>query len=239
MCTFEKRFHSFIHSFVWNKTVKRDNSMKARGYEIVSITNCEWIRMPESKYWYRHPSPTATSTKTQEEILNDVRNDVFDGFVVYDIHVPEPLVGRFSEFPPIFKNCEITIVEIGEHMQEFCRRITRRKVVKRWTNVWGEEIKKEVLLDLPTQIGVAVFSYAKLRLIQFWDFINTFLVNDLYQLMECDTDSLHIVFAWVTIDECVKPEMMEGESCTNWKQRSQIICTHYGYDDSNSLTIQE
>ena len=67
--------------------------------------------------------------------------------------------------------------------------------------------KKRVVLDLPTQIGLAVYSYAKLRLIQFLEFINTFLVNDLYQIMECDTYSFYIAFARDTIDECVKPEM--------------------------------
>ena len=84
-------------------------------------------------------------------------------------------------------------------------------------NGYEEEMrKKKVLLDLPTQIGVAVNSYAKLRLIQFWDFINTFLVNDLYQLMECDTDSLYIAFARDTIDECVKPEMRERWNNEKW-----------------------
>ena len=76
-----------------------------------------------------------------------------------------------------------------------------------------EKQKKKVRLDLPTQIGIAVYSYAKLRLIEFWDFINTFLVNDFYQIMECDTDSLYIAFARDTIDECVKPEMLE-----RWKK---------------------
>ena len=34
---------------VWNKTMKRENSIKDLDYNIVSITSCEWIRMPESK----------------------------------------------------------------------------------------------------------------------------------------------------------------------------------------------
>ena len=35
-------------------------------------------------------------------------------------------------------------------------------------------------------------------------------MNELYQLMECDTDSLYVAFARDTIDECVKPEMLEN-----------------------------
>ena len=64
------------------------------------------------------------------------------------------------------------------------------------------------MLDLPLQIGVAVFNYAKLRLIEFWEFINHYLDNDLYQIMEMDTDSLYIAFARDTIDQCVKPELL-------------------------------
>ena len=58
-----------------------------------------------------------------------------------------------------------------------------------------EKQKRKILLDLPMKIGIAVYSYAKLRLIEFWEFINTYLLNDHYQLMECDTDSLYIAFA--------------------------------------------
>ena len=58
-----------------------------------------------------------------------------------------------------------------------------------------EKEKKKVILDTPIQIGLSVFSYAKLNLICFWEFINKFLINDLYQIMECDTDSLYIAFA--------------------------------------------
>ena len=49
------------------------------------------------------------------------------GFVKCDIHVPDHLIERFNEFPPILKNAEIPISEIGEHMQAFCRSITREK----------------------------------------------------------------------------------------------------------------
>ena len=80
-----------------------------------------------------------------------------------------------------------------------------------------EKMKKKVVLDLPSQIGVAVYSFAKLRLLAFWEFLNTFLVNDLYQLMECETDSLHVSFASDTIDECVKPEMREKWWTEKWE----------------------
>ena len=79
-----------------------------------------------------------------------------------------------------------------------------------------EKQKRKVLLDLPMQIGIAVYSYAKLRLIEFWEFINTYLMNDHYQLMECDTDSLYIAFAKSDIDDCVKPDLKEKWLVEKW-----------------------
>ena len=43
--------------------------------------------------------------------------------------MPEHLVDYFSEFPPIFKNTEITMADIGEHMQAYARSIQREKCV--------------------------------------------------------------------------------------------------------------
>ena len=80
-----------------------------------------------------------------------------------------------------------------------------------------EKQHKKIVCDLPAQIGLAVYSYAKLRMLEFWKFINKFLVNDIYQLMEMDTDSLYIVFARDTIDDCVKPELRE-----EWRRENRV-----------------
>ena len=72
-----------------------------------------------------------------------------------------------------------------------------------------EKAKRKIVHDLPLQIGLAVYSYAKLRMLEFWAMINEYLVNDLYQFMEMDTDSLYIALARDTLDECVKPERCE------------------------------
>ena len=68
--------------------------------------------------------------------------------------------------------------------------------------------KKKVVLDTPIQIGIAVYSYAKLSLLNFWEFLDKYLVNDMYQIMECDTDSLYVALARDTVDECGKPDLM-------------------------------
>ena len=266
-----------------------------------------------------------------KDILDAVKCEELFGFIQCSIHVPSHLVEKFSEFPPIFKNTEISMANIGEHMQAYCRSITRKTCVKRSlissmkgesililspllkkylemglvvTNIefvieyngkcvfewfmnegisdrhmadlnaeytergetsktrgnsgYGETLmnkfthpkisfteeenfpehvaspffktlqelngdiheiekqKRKVQLDLPMQIGIAAYSYAKLCLIEFREFINTHLMNDHYQLMECDADSLYIAFAKSDIDDCVKPELKEKRLAEKW-----------------------
>ena len=56
---------------------------------------------------------------------------------------------------------------------------------------------------------------AKFSLIQFWEFLNEHLDQNLYCLMETDTDSLYLAIARPTIDECVKPDKIQ-----NWWEKS-------------------
>ena len=61
-----------------------------------------------------------------------------------------------------------------------------------------------------------MYSYAKLCLINFWEFLKKYLIDEYYQLMETDTDSLYIAFARKTIDECVKPELRKEWNVEKW-----------------------
>ena len=308
----------------WDNTVQRDQAIRNGGYNLVTITSCEWIKMSESKDWYPPTTTNNNNTEdiTKQDILNDVINEEEFGFVKVDIHVPEHLIAKFSEFPPLFKNVEIKLEDIGDHMRAFCESIGRKSGVKRslissmhaegiilltpllkwyleqglevtrvyyiisyngkecfnWftksvcadrlaadlggaelkmkgeasklmgnagyghtmmnkakhtqtsfakeknlqnhtknplmknydelnENVYEvEKAKRKVVHDMPLQIGLAVYSYAKLRMLEFWKMLNDNLVNDFYQFMEMDTDSLYIALARDTLDECVKPE---------------------------------
>ena len=115
-CFWHKHFcHIGYDADVWSKTVERENSVRELGYNVVSITSCEWMKMPESKEWYSLPR-VEPETITMKDIIEDIINDRLFGFVKVDIHVPDELKSHFNEFPPIFKNAEITIADIGEHM---------------------------------------------------------------------------------------------------------------------------
>ena len=67
---------------------------------------------------------------------------------------------------------------------------------------------KRIEWNLPRQIGVFVYGYAKLTLIRFYyDFIHKYLSFDSYEVLQIDTDSLYMALAYPTLDECVKPSM--------------------------------
>ena len=122
----------------WNNTLERDQAIRDAGYNLVTITSCQWIQNPESKNFYPitppSDSPEITEEETKvkmEEILDDIRDEKVFGFAKVDIHVKDEDISKFSEFPPIFKNTEIKIDDIGEHMQEYCQSIGRKTGVKR------------------------------------------------------------------------------------------------------------
>ena len=128
--------HTSHENESWITTIQREQEIRDAGFNLVTTTSCEWKEMPESKQWYDKPLPPPPpcenqSTVTMKDILNDILYDHVYGFLKVDIHVPDWLKLRFNEFPPLFKNTEITIADIGEHMQAYCRSITRNTGVKR------------------------------------------------------------------------------------------------------------
>ena len=88
--------------------------------------------------------------------------------------------------------------------------------------------KRRVVLDTPIQIAIAVYSYAKLSLLEFWEFLEKYLDPKSYCLMECDTDSLYIAISRDTLDDCVKDELKD-----DWKIRK------YDFLASDSLESVE
>ena len=86
--------------------------------------------------------------------------------------------------------------------------------------------KRKVVQDTPVQVAIAVYSMAKLCLIEFWLFLKDHLDDSLYCLMETDTDSLYIAISKPTIDECVRSDKLE-----DWKKRKY----YYFASDSEEL----
>jgi hypothetical protein len=66
----------------------------------------------------------------------------FFGFVVCDIHTPEHLYNKFSEFPPIFRHEVIQEGQLGSYMQDVMNQTgkTLGKNRKLISSFWGKKI---------------------------------------------------------------------------------------------------
>ena len=70
--------------------------------------------------------------------------------------------------------------------------------------------KREIKMDLPLQIGVAVYHLAKLRMLDFYyNFIDKYIDRSDFELLEMDTDSNYFAFSEDSIEKIIKPEMRE------------------------------
>ena len=70
--------------------------------------------------------------------------------------------------------------------------------------------KREITMDLPLQIGVAVYHLAKLRMLEFYyQFIDKYIDRSDFQILEMDTDSNYFAFSEDSIEKLIKPHMRE------------------------------
>ena len=95
-----------------------------------------------------------------------------------------------------------------------------------------ESSKKKIKMDLPLQVGFFVYQYAKLRMLEFYfDFLDKYLDRADFEYCEMDTDSAYIAISGDSIDDLVKPEMLEEyevDKC-NWFPRTDSE-EHARYD---------
>jgi len=65
-------------------------------------------------------------------------------------------------------------------------------------------------MNLPLQIGVAVYNLAKLRMLDFYyNFIDKYIDRSDFELLEMDTDSNYFAFSEDSIEKLIKPEMRD------------------------------
>ena len=73
-----------------------------------------------------------------------------------------------------------------------------------------KSLKKYVTFDLPIQIGMYVYSWAKLKMLEFvYDCIKKYVPDDCYKFIEIGTDSLYLSLCSNSLDDVVKPELRE------------------------------
>ena len=100
----------------------RRDYLRNKGYKVVEIWECNWwetVKGDESvKIQVRNNFPFKLPL-TQESLLTKIREDKLFGYVQCDLEVPDGLKYKFSNFPPIFKNFNISRADIGDYMRDY------------------------------------------------------------------------------------------------------------------------
>ena len=100
----------------------RRDYLRNKGYKVVEIWECNWwetVKGDESvKIHVRNNFPFELPL-TQESLLTKIREDKLFGYVQCDLEVPDGLKYKFSNFPPIFKNFNVSRADIGDYMRDY------------------------------------------------------------------------------------------------------------------------
>lgn len=93
------------------------------GLEYKVIWECDWKKEIQInnhlKQFIKCQYPFKKRELTVREMTKKVTNGSLFGFVECDISVPEELREKFKDFPPIFKNIEVSKEDIGEYMCKY------------------------------------------------------------------------------------------------------------------------
>ena len=108
------------------KDIRKKDFIISMGYKYVSIQQCDFNKAVKSlcTEYYDHYLPTYyTKNKgslTENKIKSDIANGQLFGVLEVDISVKKEFKEFFSEFPPFFCTCQVSMSDIGEHMTEYC-----------------------------------------------------------------------------------------------------------------------
>ena len=112
------------YGYWYEKTKENIAYLEEIGYSPIVEWGCQWLQEkrdnPEiHRYLNSHFPGRDQKLKSPTQLLDEVRNGTLFGAVEVDLHVPNDLKPKFEEMSPIFKNVDISIDNIGEHMKEF------------------------------------------------------------------------------------------------------------------------
>lgn len=117
-----KKRPSYAKKF--ERTQKMTQYHRDQGYVVIEKWECQWkqerkqLDIPQV-YNYPFESKYRMTERELKKALSD--GELF-GVVECDVRVREDMREHFSEFCPIFKNTDVTVDDIGEHMKLFCER---------------------------------------------------------------------------------------------------------------------
>ena len=100
----------------------RRDYLRNKGHKVVEIWECNWCETlkgeASEKIHVKNKFPFKLSL-TQESLLAKIREDKLFGYVKCDLDVPDGLKYKFSNFPPIFKNFNVSRTDIGDYMKDY------------------------------------------------------------------------------------------------------------------------
>ncbi|XP_078681083.1 uncharacterized protein LOC144916013 [Branchiostoma floridae x Branchiostoma belcheri] len=135
------------------ETAETTEYLRKCGYTVVEMRECEWLAMVRaddrlSSFLAGRKTPTEhLPDMTEERVLQAVRSGQLFGAVECDIEVPADLKSHFSEMPPIFKNVDISIDDIGDYMKAYAEEHNLMSKPRR--SLIGSMFGQKILLATP------------------------------------------------------------------------------------------
>ena len=90
----------------------------------------------------RHQHLPRRTKYTESELLEEILADDIFGVAECDVSLPDNLKHKYSQFPPVFKNVNVSINDVGPYMKDLCEKsgylsTPRRTLI---SSFFGEEV---------------------------------------------------------------------------------------------------
>lgn len=138
-------------SEVYAKTLKKSAYIESLGNSLVVMCECEWedfvVASPHTKSLFRAffiPFYGSRRTRTESEIIDDIRNGNMFSLVKCDFHVPDRLTSKFSKMAPSPKTQRSHVIISVGIMKTFAAENGHLKQLTR--ALVGSLFGKEILL---------------------------------------------------------------------------------------------
>ena len=147
---------------LYAETCKKFDYLESKRLTVISKWECEWDNNKKEndgriEKWLELSGMRFKSIFEHEDLRNitinenliehRVKSGKFFGLIRCDIHTPEKLKSKFSEFPPIFKNVTISKNDIGDHMKTYCEEVGCLKQPRK--SLISSYFGKDVVLTSP------------------------------------------------------------------------------------------
>ncbi len=110
---------------LYKETAEKIEMFKDQGYKVIEMWEHTWRKLrlePEKRvkindlfYNDKYHPPNLN----QDKLIHMIQNEEIFGFAEVDMHCPDDRKDEFKDFQPFYKNVEVDIDNIGDHMKQF------------------------------------------------------------------------------------------------------------------------